>query len=130
MPHLNGGPVRDSSDDLASTSSRLERDVTSETGTQDEELDDGFGVPQRSGTCAARSVLAVVKYLLKRFGINRPDRKLIFYSFRLVRANAASSLSSHEFSDATIRRLIYSALKRRFLGILAFSQQLQITNAI
>ena len=92
MPHLNGGPVRDSSDDLASTSSRLERDVTSETGTQDEELDDGFGVPQRSGTCAARSVLAVVKYLLKCFGMNRPERKIIFYCFRMVKSQAVHEL--------------------------------------
>ena len=43
-----------------------------------------------SGTCAARSVLAVMKYLLKRSGMNRSNRKLISYGFRFVSAHIAS----------------------------------------
>jgi hypothetical protein len=88
LPHLNGGPVLDFSDEVASSSSLSKRDVASEAGPQNEELDDGYGVSQRSGTCAAKCVFAAVKYLLKLFGMNRPDRKLIFYGFRMVRTHA------------------------------------------
>jgi hypothetical protein len=92
LPHLNGGPVFDFSD-IESSSTLSEKDVTSkEKKPQGKEPDDGYGVPQRSGTCAARSVLAVVKYLLKCFGMNRPERKLIFYCFRMVKSHAVHEL--------------------------------------
>ena len=46
-----------------------------------------------AGTCAARSVLAAVKFLLKRFGMDIGNRKLVSYGLRLVICPAVNTVS-------------------------------------
>jgi hypothetical protein len=45
-----------------------------------------------AGTCASRSVLAAVKFLLKRFGMDLGNRKLVSYGLRLVTCPAVNNV--------------------------------------
>ncbi len=70
----------------------------------------GIFVKFCAGTCAARSVLAAVKFLLKRFGMDIGNRKLVSYGLRLVICPAFNTVSFNFL--CTRFRFIWSALKR------------------